>query len=169
MVRLFARKEIHVQSQAGLMCKGPKKLLDQVDVKRAGLALLDLDTIGEKGSVGDVYDDPAHCLVHGDDRMPVSPDSFLLSEGLAKGFSKANPDVFNGVVMIDFRIPSGVQLQVQEPVSSHKGEHVIHKWDPRVDFGRTFSSETQGELNVRLFRFSFYSRSSLHGMRPVMR
>jgi hypothetical protein len=157
-----------VQRQTSLMCNCTKKLLDQVDIKIAGFTDFECDSIREECPIGDVDHDSAQGLVHGNDRMTVSPDSFLCSERLAQRFPQANPYVFDRVMMIDLRIPFGTQLQVHKTMNSHEGEHVIHERDAGIDLGRTFPIEPEEELYIRLFRFSLYSRSSRQGMHSIM-
>jgi len=123
------------------MSNRTKELFDQMNIKGAGFALFECDTICEKSPVGDIDHNSAEGFIHGDDGMTVSPDSFLGTERLTQGFAKANSYVFDRVVVVDFRIPSSAQLQVHETMRSEKREHVIHKRDACVDLGCTFPIE----------------------------
>src|SRR4029077_6994290 len=62
-----------------------------------------------------------------------------------------DPDVFNGVVLIDVKVAAGFELEVEASVMGEEFEHVVEEADARRDIVRAAALDSERSLDLRLF------------------
>ena len=73
----------------------------------------------------------------------------FVAKGFANRLPEAYPDVFDGVVVVDFKVAFGRKLQVKSAVRSKERQHVVEESDARCAFEGSFSVEAYGQTYVR--------------------
>ena len=85
---------------------------------------------------------------------PVPPDSLLFAQRRGENLPQNNTDILHGVVQIHIQITLGLHLEVKQPMTAEKIQHVIKKWNPCLHLGLTLAVHHQLDGNLRLARFA---------------
>ena len=64
--------------------------------------------------------------------MPIAANTLLRADGLRKGLTNGDADVFHCVVGINFEVALGLNLKVDKAMPSDLIEHVVKEGDARM-------------------------------------
>src|SRR5206468_3885882 len=101
VVRVAARGHADVEVHARLVGECQEEVVDQLDVERADLRLLDPDVVDEEGPPREVDHGRHQRLVERHGRLAEAADAGLLAERVAEGLPEGEPDAFDRVVVVD--------------------------------------------------------------------
>jgi len=71
-----------------------------------------------------------------------------ITEGLGKGLTHSDPDVFIGVVIIDVGITHRIDLQIDQPMAADLVEHVVKKRHAGADLTLADTIQIEAHLHV---------------------
>jgi hypothetical protein len=66
------------------------------------------------------------------------------------GVAERNADVFDGMVLVNVKVPFGGDGEIEGPVASDQIEHVIEETDAGGDLGLTAAVETEADADIGL-------------------
>jgi len=69
----------------------------------------------------------AEGFVHGHQKIACAHDAAFVAEGLVKGFSEGDADVFDGVVLVDVEVAFALEVEIEGAMAGEEFEHVIEK------------------------------------------
>ena len=96
----------------------------------------------------DVERDRHQRLIHRHHRMAKALDAFLRPQGPIKGFSKTDAHVFDGVMVIDIEITTGVEVEVKKPIACERGEHMVEERNAGVDVADPTALKRECDLDI---------------------
>ncbi len=120
------------------------------------------EPVHEYRAVAKVNRNPHENFVHREDEEAVAVHSRLVSDGLFHRLPEHNPDVLDGVVVVDVDVALGLQIQVEQPVPREELEHVVEERYARFDGVFALAVEVYFEGDARFFcvardfRFAFH-------------
>ena len=129
--------------------------MDQLDVEVADLRLLDAHVVDEERATGQVDDARHERLVERHRRLAEAPDAGLVAERLAKRLAERQPDVLDGVVVVDVEVARRLEREVEEPVAREYLEHVVQERDAGLHLVAPAPVDVQLESDVRLLGAPF--------------
>ena len=100
----------------------------------------------EKGAVGKVKADSGQGFIHRHIGMGIAMDTGFIAQGLGKGLTKADADIFHSMMVIDMGIALCLHREVKKTMYCEQGQHMIQKSDAGADIGLT------GAVNLQLKR-----------------
>lgn len=83
--------------------------------------------------------------------MAKADDAFAVAEGLVEGHAEGDADVFVGVVVVDFEVAGGLDVEVEEAVGGDLVEHVIEEGDAGVGVALAGAVDVEGDGDVGFF------------------
>ena len=82
--------------------------------------------------------------------MPsLSPRAFF------DGLAQTDPQIFDQMMVIDRRVALSPDSQVKKPVACKEIQHMIEKWNARIDLGLSRPVQTDLQQDIRFRRFPF--------------
>lgn len=155
MVGIAAGEDIDVEVHAAVDGEGAEKFLDELELEGpADRGDAGRGVVGEVGSTAEVDDCSHEGFIHRDIGQAVALDACFGAEGLCEGLPEGDSDILNRVVVIDFDIALGGEVEIEESVFCEEGEHVIEKSDAGGDAGNAGAIDKQGELDRCLGGFA---------------
>src|SRR4030095_14589078 len=143
--------------------EGRIKFVRQIGVEIADASRPNFYIVGKIGPAAQVNHDFGQGLVQRAACLTEATNPMLVSERFFENLAQHEADIFHGVMIIDVKIASRPDLDIEQPVADKDLEHVIEKRHASFNFGLTLAVEIQGDTDLRLLRFSLgFSRPS-HG------
>ncbi len=150
-MRVPAVEDLRVDIGVDVVRYGTEKFLDQLEGKVPDVRHELRDAVLEKGAAAEVDDHAGERFVHGEVAVTVAADADLVAECLLECHSEHDPGVLDTVVRINVEVAFDLHLEVDEPVTSEKVEHVVEEADsgrPRKLAGAV-EIEAQGDVGLR--------------------
>ena len=95
-------------------------------------------------------------------------DAGAVAEGLAEGVAHGEANVLVGVVVVDVRVPRGLDRDVKEPVAGDLVEHMVKEGNAGRGVGLPGAVEVQCDRHVRLFGLARDAGLALCGLGWLM-
>src|SRR5262249_39837347 len=133
VVRVASLNLIEMQIHADLIGQGQEEVMNQLGIEITDSWLLDRQVVGEERASAQVDDDRNQCFVERPRRVAEAADAVLFTERLAKRFAERQPDIFDGVMLVDVEVALGAYPQVEEAVPGKDLEHMIEERHARLD------------------------------------
>ena len=89
-------------------------------------------------------------LVHRHDEVAGAVDAAPVAERGRDRFAERDPEVFDGVVLIDVEVAGGGDRQVERAVAREQLQHVVEEPDAGADVVAAATVERQFEMDLRL-------------------
>lgn len=83
--------------------------------------------------------------------MAKADDALAVAEGLVEGHAEGDADVFVGVVVVDFEVAGGLDVEVKEAVGGDLVEHVVEEGDAGVGIAVALTVDVNGDTHVGFF------------------
>ena len=96
--------------------------------------------------------------------MSVPAYALFVTDRLANGLTKADTDVFHRVVLIDFKIAIGANLEVEQSVAGQQIQHVIKETDSRLNVALARTIQIQLEFDLSFFGSTLNAGGAHHGI-----
>lgn len=152
MVAVHSVEAGDVERHAAVRSKGEEEFADHFCLEGPDPFDGDIDIEDEVRPSGKVEDDAGEGFIHGAEEGAVAGDAALVSQGFGNRLPEAYPDVFDGVVVVDFKVAFGRELQVEAAVRSKERQHMVEETNARCAFEGSFSTEAYGQTYVRFLR-----------------
>src|SRR5438046_1426701 len=91
-------------------------------------------------------------FVHRHDEVPCSIDSTAVADGRRYRLAECDPDVFDGVMLVDVQISCGSELQIECAMPRKQLEHVVEKSNSGADVVAPFAVNRKTQQYLRLRR-----------------
>ena len=154
MVGIFAAQVIDMQRHAGMIDQAVEKLGDEIDVKlpddRTGKFAMEL----KPGTTGEIDDNTRQGFVERHVAMAVTSQAFFVAPGLGQRLAKGDADIFNRVVCIDMQVANGLNVQIDQTMTSDLIQHVIEKRDAGGKFSLPGAIKVETNSNLRFERIA---------------
>ena len=72
----------------------------------------------------------------------------LVADRLGKGLAEHDPDILDGMVVIDMQVAGRLHLQVDQRVAGERRQHMVEETDARGDLGLPRAVEVEVNLNI---------------------
>ena len=113
MMRVAAPNTIDVQVHLRFVDKGKQEVVHQTGIEITDALLARLQFIDQIRAATEVDHNLHQCLVERTGIGSVTPNSVLITERLRKSLAKGQTHVLDGMMLIDFEIPLGLNLEVK--------------------------------------------------------
>ena len=147
----------------GVAADGRPEFLNQLSIELADLLRWELDPIHKRHATTQIDRRCDQRLFHRQRHVTVASDPLLIAQRLVQAATKANPDVFDRVVMINVKVADGLNLKIEKSVPSKQGQHVIEETDPGGDLILAAAIEIDRKLNLRFSGIASNRCGSGHG------
>lgn len=137
VVRISAISKIYVKCNTRIYRQCLHEFFRQLDVESPQTSLGQVCVKNEKGPAAEIHRNLGQCLIHGNNRMPIAPDSFGCAHSLEKGFAKAYAHIFYGMVGVNMEVADGLDVQIEQPVAGQVIQHMIEETNTGVDLRNT--------------------------------
>src|SRR5262245_37074094 len=131
------------------------EMLGQLDRKCPDLVAHVLDFVDEVRTSRQINHGARQSLVHRGMRGAVTNNAFFISERPGERLAHTDRRVLYRVVVINLQIAFASHLEIEQPVAREKFEHMVEKWNARVDGAFALAVEVERDANVSLFGFAF--------------
>ena len=155
-------QDADVQVAGGGVREPLPKLANEFQIERPDALDRIRRVVNEVGPPGKIDRRPRERFVHREEEEAVSADAFLVAERGFEGGAERDPDVFDGVMPVDFEVAVDAQLEIDERVRREKGQHMIEKADSGRNFRRAGSVEVDFQPNLRFLGVALDRRRSRH-------
>ena len=115
VVHVIAVHDVDVEVGADIVDECLEKLTGQFHVEFAYFHFRKIDVVDHVRAAGEVDRHTGQGLVHGNRRLPVTADPFLVAERFTECLSKDNADIFHRVVKIDVDVPFASTCRSKKP------------------------------------------------------
>lgn len=143
-----------VEGELAMVDDRHEKLAHQLRIVSADALGGNLQAITEVGPSGKVEHYFDEGFVKGGDEMAEAVNPFAIAQGLGQGHAEGNPHIFVGVVVVNFPIAVGVDVEVYQAVGGDLMEHVVK--ERNSGFGATLTCAIKGnaDLHIRFAGFA---------------
>ena len=83
--------------------------------------------------------------------MAKADNAFTVTKGLVEGHTEGDADVFVGVVVVDFEVAFGLDIEVEESVGGDLVEHVVEEGDAGIGVAVALAVDVDGDGDVGFF------------------
>ncbi len=128
--------------------------MHQLGLEAADPLLGNRHVVGEIAAAADIDHGRAQRLVQRHHRLAEAPDARAVAERLAKGAAEHDPDVLDGVMLVDMEIAAGLNRKVEEAVTGEALEHVVKEGHAGVDRAASRAVELERNLDFGLARLA---------------
>ena len=132
MVGILAFEVIDVERDFGVVGKPTEKLTKKIHVKTAHLSARPFDFAEQTRATRKVHNNPTQRLIKRDIAVAIARNAALIADGLFKGHSKGDSNIFNRVMVINVDIPLRLDLQINQPMAGNLIQHVVKKRNARL-------------------------------------
>src|SRR5262245_18485163 len=129
MVRIATVVANHVQREQPACRRCPPKLLSQRSVKCPQHFWRNFGLPNAKWTAAEIHRSSDQDLVHRQRCAAVPSNACFITSSLRNCFAEADAHVLNSVVRIDLQIAFGLNVDVDQAVTSKKSQHVIEEAD----------------------------------------
>jgi len=168
VMRIPAGQDIHMKVHPPVNGKGTEKFLNELKGKTPP------DRFHILGSVEGKIRTPAQIdhhtdkgLIHGNIRKPIAPDPRFVIQGFPQSLPERDPRILDCVVKINFQIAFGVDLQVEQPMTSKQCQHVVKKRNAGHKFGISLAINDKPQCDGCFGRLSFNFCLSRHEQKQI--
>ena len=134
--------------------KALEKLVDEVEVKLPNKLPCPLAMKLKARAARQVDHDPRKGLIERHIGVPVAAYGLLGSYCLGKGLTNGDANVFHCMVGVNFKVPFGLDLEVDKAMTRDLIKHVIKKRDAGIKLLLTGSVEVQAHNDLGLGRIT---------------
>src|SRR6266540_6644254 len=118
MMRVVAARHVDVQVHAQLIGKGGKKLVRQIRVEIAYPPGTNLDVVEKIGPAAQIDDYLRQRFIEGTARLTEAADALLVAQRVFERLPQRQADVFNRMMIVDFEIALGLDLDVEKAMAA---------------------------------------------------
>ena len=102
-----------MQGHEAVVNNGHKEFTDELGVVSANALGGNVETIGKVWATGEVQGDLNQGFVQGSYKVAKTDDAFTVAQGLVKGHTEGNANVLVSVVIVDFEVAFGLNIQIK--------------------------------------------------------
>src|SRR5689334_1775435 len=93
-------------------------------------------------------------FIHGSETITHADDSFAIPKCLIKGLAQCERHILDSVMSVNFKIAFRLHKQIEQPMHSEMGKHVVEETDSCGDFVFSTSIEVEVDFDFRFVCFA---------------
>ena len=114
----------------------------------------------QHSTAGHVHSHESKRLIHGHQRVAIAADAGAIAQGALQGLAEHNAHVLDRVVVVNLRVAAGLDVQIEQAVHGHVGQHVVEEGHAGGDAGPALPIELQGQRDCCLSCCAFDRRGA---------
>jgi hypothetical protein len=115
-----------------------------------------------KGAAAEIDRCGGESFVHWHQKIAGAKNAALVSESGIDGFTEGDPDVFDGVMLVDVEVAGGSQAKFETAVARHEVKHMVEEPNTSGDCGFASAVEIQANIDLRFLGFALDVSGSKH-------
>jgi hypothetical protein len=127
MMRIFTAHDVDMQIHTQLVDEPSKKLVRQVGVEVTDTPRAYLDVIKEIRAATEIDDNFSQRFVERAGRLAEAANAVLVAEGVLESLTQRQADVFDRVMVVDFKIAFRVDIDVEKTMTAKAIQHVVQE------------------------------------------
>ncbi len=151
VVRVDAIELANMKSHEAVVDNGHEEFAHQLGVIGANALGGDIEAVSQIGPTRKVEGYLDQGFVEGSDEMAKANNAFAVAEGLVQSHTKGDTNVFIGVMVIDFKIAFGLNIDVKQAVGGDLVEHMVEEGDAGVGIALTSAVNVEGNGDIGFF------------------